>query len=121
LGIVAQGDELRLRRHLRAASQGVTRGRCVATPETGALGPPGQIRSDRPGTCQLRQRFRPDQRGGEAVCRNLTAHGKQGSKLHLVADANGVPLAIVLTAANVHDSKMFEKLIDGVEPIKRSK
>jgi hypothetical protein len=24
-------------------------------------------------------------------------------------------------SANVHDSKMFEKLIDGVEPIKRSK
>ena len=35
--------------------------------------------------------------------------------------ADGVPLAIALTAANVHNSKMFEKLIDGVEPIKRSK
>ena len=58
-------------------------------------------------------------KGGEAVGRNPTNRGKQGSKRHLVAD--GVPLAIALTAANVHDSKMFEKLIDSVEPIKRSK
>jgi transposase len=30
-----------------------------------------------------------------------------------------VPLAVVFTAANVHDSKVFEELVDAVEPIKR--
>jgi transposase len=60
-------------------------------------------------------------KGGEAVGRKPTDRGKQGSKRHLVADGDGVPLAIALTVADVHDSKMFEKLIDSIEPIKRSK
>jgi len=47
-------------------------------------------------------------KGGEAVGRNPTDRGKQGSKRHIVADGDGVPLTIALTAANVHDSKMFE-------------
>ena len=36
-----------------------------------------------------------------------------------MVDRGGVPLAVVLTAANVHDSKVFEELVDAVEPIKR--
>ena len=31
-----------------------------------------------------------------------------------------MPLAVWLTAANVHDSEVFEEVIDAVEPIKRS-
>jgi transposase len=41
------------------------------------------------------------------------------TKHHLLTDRNGVPLAAVLTAANVHDSKVIEGLVDAVEPIKR--
>jgi transposase len=36
-----------------------------------------------------------------------------------VVDREGVPLAVMLTAANVHDSMVFEELVDGIEPIKR--
>jgi hypothetical protein len=36
-----------------------------------------------------------------------------------VVDRKGLPLAVMLTAANVHDSRVFEDLIDGIEPIKR--
>jgi transposase len=36
-----------------------------------------------------------------------------------VADRNGIPLAITLSAANVHDSKMLETTIDAIQPIKR--
>ena len=36
-----------------------------------------------------------------------------------MADRAGIPLAVVLTAANVHDSRAFEELLDGIEPIKR--
>jgi transposase len=36
-----------------------------------------------------------------------------------VADRGGVPLAVVLTAANVHDSKVLEEAVDAIEPIKR--
>jgi transposase len=36
-----------------------------------------------------------------------------------VADRGGVPLAVVLSAANVHDSKVLEQAVDAIEPIKR--
>jgi IS5 family transposase len=34
-------------------------------------------------------------------------------------DRRGAPLAVWLTAANVHDSEVFEDLLEAVEPIKR--
>ena len=49
---------------------------------------------------------------------NPTDKGKKGTKRHAVTDRRGVPLAVMLTAANVHDSIVFEELIDAVEPIK---
>ena len=36
-----------------------------------------------------------------------------------MADRGGVPLAVVISAANVHDSKILEEAVDGIEPIKR--
>jgi transposase len=44
--------------------------------------------------------------------------GRPGSKRHLLVDGNGTPLVAVLTGAQVHDSKIFEQLVDGVEPVK---
>jgi hypothetical protein len=38
-----------------------------------------------------------------------------------VVDRKGIPLAVMLTAADVHDSMVFEDLIDGIEPIKRAR
>ena len=35
-----------------------------------------------------------------------------------MADRGGVPLAVVLSAANVHDSKVLEEAVDAIEPIK---
>ena len=43
---------------------------------------------------------------------------KRGSKHHLVVDANGVPLAATLTAANRHDVTQLIPLIDAIPPIK---
>jgi transposase len=34
-------------------------------------------------------------------------------------DANGVPLALLLSAANVHDSRLFEPLLDAVPPVRQ--
>jgi IS5 family transposase len=36
-----------------------------------------------------------------------------------VVDRRGIPLAVKLSAANVHDSMVFEALLDAIEPIKR--
>ena len=56
--------------------------------------------------------------GGEKVGANPTDGGKRGSKRHLVVDGAGILLTVVHTAANVHDSKMLEELVDANRPIR---
>lgn len=41
--------------------------------------------------------------GREDTGRNPTDRGKQGSKIHLLVDKRGAPLAVVITGANRHD------------------
>jgi hypothetical protein len=52
--------------------------------------------------------------GGDLVGANPVDRGKPGSKLHLVTDGHGLPLAVAVTAANVNDGSMFEALLDDV-------
>jgi transposase len=40
-------------------------------------------------------------------------------KSHVLVEANGIPLALLLSAANVHDSRLFEPLLDAVPPIRQ--
>jgi hypothetical protein len=44
--------------------------------------------------------------------------GKPGSKLHLVCDGGGVPLSVVVTAANVNDTTMFQAVVDDIPLIR---
>lgn len=37
-----------------------------------------------------------------------------------MVDRRGIPLTIMLTGANTHDSMVFEELVDSIEPIKGS-
>lgn len=39
--------------------------------------------------------------------------GKPGSKMHVLSDANGLPLLVGLSAANVHDSLTLKPMIMG--------
>ena len=91
----------------------------VATAAPGLAGQAGRSRRDRlvEGVPGLGERAR--KKGGEKVGKNPTDRGKPGSKRHLVSDRRGVPLAVALTAANVHDSMAFEGLVDSIEPIGR--
>jgi hypothetical protein len=58
-------------------------------------------------------------RGGEQTGPNPVNRGKPGSKYHVLVGRLGVPLAVQLSAANVHDSRLLEPLADAVEPIRR--
>ncbi len=58
-------------------------------------------------------------RGGQKTGPNPTDRGKSGSKRHVVVDRDGVPLAVIHTAANVHDSKALEEAVDAVPPIRK--
>ena len=92
----------------------------MASTASGTAGPARQERQGGLVESELGFSERARQKGGEAVGPNPTDRAKPGSKHHLLTDGNGFPLAAVLTAANVHDSKVFEELVDAIVPIKRS-
>lgn len=46
-----------------------------------------------------------------------TDRGKLCSKRHIVVDARGIPLVILVSGANRHDSKMFERCVDAIPAI----
>src|SRR6202048_5416539 len=57
------------------------------------------------------------EKGGSGTGPNPTDRGKPGTKRHLVTDRRGIPLAFLLTGANVHDSVPFEELLDAIPPV----
>ena len=61
----------------------------------------------------------PGEKGGAKTGPNPTDKGKPGTKRHIVLDRTGIPLAAMITAANMRDSMIFEESIDAIEPIKR--
>jgi len=50
---------------------------------------------------------------------NPTDRAKNGSKRHVISDSKGVPLAVIHTGANVHDSQQAIALLDAFPAIKR--
>jgi transposase len=64
-------------------------------------------------------RQHPGKKGGELVGPNPTDRGKPGTKRHILTDRGGLPLTKLLTAANRHESTVFEQMLDAVPPIKQ--
>jgi putative transposase len=56
--------------------------------------------------------------GGEKTGKNPTDRGKIGTKRSLLVNAQGVPLAIVVSGANTPDSRLLDATLDAV-PIER--
>jgi transposase len=50
-------------------------------------------------------------RGGELTGANPTDRGKAGTKYHVVVATDGIPLGVVPSAANVHDTRLFPHLL----------
>jgi transposase len=55
---------------------------------------------------------------GDHVGANPVDRGKRGSKLHLVCDGQGLPLAAAVTAANVADVTMLQAMVDDIPPVR---
>lgn len=51
-------------------------------------------------------------RGGKECGPNPTDRAKPGMKDHLLVDGRGVPLSVVVTAANINDGPMLKALIN---------
>ena len=49
---------------------------------------------------------------------NPTDRGKPGTKRHMVTDRRGIPLAVRLTGANVHDSTVLAEILDAIPEIR---
>ena len=62
---------------------------------------------------------RPREKGGELTGPNPTDRGKAGSKYHMLVDAHGLPLNVLVSAANRHDSLFVEPILDLMPAIKR--
>ncbi|UFN51639.1 IS5 family transposase (plasmid) [Roseomonas sp. OT10] len=60
----------------------------------------------------------PAKRGGAETGPNPTDRGKPGTKRHLVTDARGTPLGLILSGANRHDSLMLAPTLDAIPPIR---
>ena len=50
-------------------------------------------------------------RGGELTGPNPTDRGKPGTKYHVAGSTDGIPLAVIPSAANVHDTRLFPDLL----------
>jgi transposase len=55
--------------------------------------------------------------GGGKTGANPTDRRKPGSKHHVITEANGIPLNLILTAANRHDVTQLLPLVEGVPEI----
>src|SRR4051812_14464148 len=49
--------------------------------------------------------------GGELTGPNPTDRGKPGTKYHVVVATDGIPLGVIPSAANVHDTRLFPHLL----------
>jgi transposase len=56
--------------------------------------------------------------GGDATGNDPKNRGKLGAKRHVVVARMGLPLAITVSAANVHDSKLLEETVDAIPPLR---
>src|SRR5919108_2386162 len=61
-----------------------------------------------------RQRQHQSAKRGDLTGPNPTDRAKLGTKRHVLVDGQGIPLAVTLTGANVHDMHMVGKTLDAV-------
>jgi transposase len=52
-------------------------------------------------------------KGGELTGPSPVDRGKPGSKMHILSDANGLPLVVGVSAANTHDSEALKPMAEG--------
>ncbi|WP_394298082.1 transposase [Streptomyces griseus] len=64
-----------------------------------------------------RCRLGPGQKGGTLTGPNPVDRGKKGSKLHVLSEAQGIPLAVAVSGANTHDSLALKPLIRGIPAV----
>ncbi len=117
LAYVAKGAGLRLSHDLLAKAKSLANYRRMGENLAGAL---AGIRQERPHQLVAGgrgQQFDQSDFWGPQTGPNPTDRAKNGSKHHVITDAQGVPLAVRLTGANVHDVTQLQSLVEAIPPI----
>lgn len=57
-------------------------------------------------------------KGGTLTGPTPVDRGKKGSKLHVLSEAQGIPLAVAVSGANTHDSLALKPLIRGIPAVR---
>ena len=55
---------------------------------------------------------------GDLTGANPVDRAKRGSKLHLASEGTGLPLSLLVTAANTPDASVFEALLDDIPKVR---
>jgi IS5 family transposase len=105
---------VRQRDDLLAPITRLAAGRSLATRAPRTLATAAGCWADRLGAGVSGLGQRSGSRGGEQTGPNPTDRAKLGCKRHIVVDRNGIPLAVVQSAANVHDNRMVEATVDAI-------
>ncbi|MFD5559032.1 transposase [Streptomyces sp. NPDC127068] len=58
------------------------------------------------------------EKGGSLTGPNPVDRGRKGSKLHVLSEAQGLPLAVAVSGANLHDSQAFKPLFLGIPAVR---
>ena len=114
----ASRNGLRLGRDMLETAARLAHGRSLGAIAPRVAAPSALGRAHRLEPSLYGQRVHPGKKGGAVTGPNPTDRGKAGTKRHLLTDRNGLPLAFVLTGANVHDSVPLVELLDAVVPLK---
>jgi transposase len=101
-----------------ATARRLAKGGRVATHPRNLAGRDASSRPTRYVACLGRQFFSSRRDGGKKTGPNPTDRRKLGSKHHLITDAQGIPLAVILTAANCNDITQLDALVEAIPPIR---
>jgi transposase len=108
---LAERNGLWQRQHVLAAICRLDASFRVVEAPSDALDDAGQGGRNQSGTCRGGQRQRASRFWGAHTGPNPTDRAKKGCKRHVLTDAEGLPLVVKTTPANLHDSRMMLNLL----------
>lgn len=117
LAVSAEGNGLRFRHDLLAATARLAKSWCLGKNTPDFAEPSAGKGQDRLFSCDCRFGFSASRFWGAKTGPNATDRRKLGSKHHIITDANGIPFAVKVTGANRHDVTQLLPLVESIPPI----
>ena len=107
-----------LRRDLLATTEQLAQSRSMGSTARTAARQVARGRADRSSIRCLRFLVGTSCEGGRKTGPNPTDRARSGSRHHILADANGVPISAILSGANRNDVTQLLPLVDAIPPIR---